>query len=1381
MYRFLLLFSLSLLGIRPAIAQWDRAYLEETQRSTLLRLGVTFSQHYRAGMEAAQERIENQRVPLRFDRHDSIDVSLHGLDASGQPEYYATDNLTAARSTSTDRVWSQGGTGLQLSGQGHDMGEWDGGSVRTTHREFGNRATQADTPSTPSSHATHVGGTLAGAGVDASAKGMAFRADLKAYDWSNDDAEMARAAAAGMLVSNHSYGTIAGWRRSNGTWYWWGNAQISSTEDYKFGFYDRGARNWDQIAYNAPYYLIVKSAGNDRNDDHNGSHQVRDRNGNWVTSTASRDPDGDYDCIPHKGNAKNILTVGAVQDIDSGYQQVSDVKMTNFSGWGPTDDGRIKPDVVGNGAGLYSADDPSDSAYSFKSGTSMSGPNVAGSLLLLQEYKYQLDSQYMRAATLKALAIHTADEAGSHAGPDYQFGWGMLNTEEAANHLRNAGKTHRTIEGRLNDGDTLNIRVEASGKEPLRSTLCWNDIPATSPSPSLDPSTLMLVNDLDMRIIPDSGQGLGMPYTLDPANPSNPADTGDNFRDNVEQVHWAAPAAGGYTIRITHKGNLQQRQPQDFSLLVSGLVASCPRPVELKITRVTSDSAAMAWTSGDSSDQGYIMRYGRAGFSPWQGGSALRIRQRTDTLLSGLQAGSLYEVYLREVCRNGDTSALAGPLAFQTPCDTLGLPYTEDFGQASGFAPCWSRNDSDAVQVVRNCGNNPSAQLRLEGVNGAEAVSPPIDVRGAGTLRLAYQYRAGADSDCGNTPENNDQVAVDFWDGSRWVFLTNYEGGTAPAQFTPDSFFLYGGFSDAFRLRFRIENGSGAGFDNWNFDDLSVSVAPFGGPCQKLPGYQETFDSVSAPALPACWSVLDGGNDVYTVSSTDHSAAIPTGPYAIELNDGDLSQGDTAMLVTPPLQGLARGDKRIRFSAALETGGSTESLIIGALSNPLDPATFVALDTIANSQLGSNFQTFSVHLDDSVAIGDRRFLGILHGPGAFELYLDNFIYEDTTAQPYECAGALPIQNGDTLVGNTLINPVGFAVSACNNPSQGGTYYRWTGNGDTARISLCGSDYDTRLDVFTGDCNGNNLQCIASNDDFCGLQSQLEFASTRGTEYLIYVHGYQGARGPYQIAMETFNCNSSDSLSVVSCGPYTWPLNQQTYRSSGVYRTTLSNAQGCDSTVTLNLDIASSYLDTQRVEACGEAYVWDLNQTRLNRSGVYFDTLQTVAGCDSVLALDLQLTQPDTRVQAAGDSLVAQAVRGSLQWLDCNDNYLPVPGATQSVFRPDASGRYSVQVSDQNCRDTSQCYDVQVTSTGEGPASHKIRLYPNPTQAGVHIDLDCPASGSWQLLQRDGVMIQHGEFQSQSAMDIPIEAPAALYILQMEFEDGSQATFQIIKE
>ncbi|MCX5752279.1 MAG: S8 family serine peptidase, partial [Candidatus Krumholzibacteria bacterium] len=515
--------------------------------------------------------------PIRGIGQDGSFFELQKI-VNGFPRYYATFNTNAAISTRADSVnMAIGG------GSGFVLRLWDGGKPRLTHREYVGRVTWADaSPGTVQGHATHVAGTMIATGIRAGVKGMSYAATIRAFEWNNDGSEMASEAASGANLSNHSYGYLAGWydyTSVNGYWYWYGDTAVSEVEDYNFGIYDSEAQGYDQILNAAPNYLPVVSASNDRDDTGpppGTKHYYYDgRYGAWRFSTKTRNHDGGtagYDCIPFGFQiSKNTLTVGAVQDV-LGYTGPASVVLAAFSSTGPCDDGRIKPDVVGNGIELLSSYSTNDSSYAIASGTSMASPNVCGSLGLVADYYRDTHGGTpMWASTLKALAIHTALEAGSNPGPDYLFGWGLLNTYAAykivnKDYLDDANGFVEQLT--LNQGQTIEIgyRVYASTPE-LRATICWNDPAATPPPISLNPRTRMLVNDLDLRAI--KGVDTHYPWRLDVYNPGSAATKADNNVDNVEQVAVATPTPGVYTIRITHKGTLNGGS-QKVSLIVSG-------------------------------------------------------------------------------------------------------------------------------------------------------------------------------------------------------------------------------------------------------------------------------------------------------------------------------------------------------------------------------------------------------------------------------------------------------------------------------------------------------------------------------------------------------------------------------------------------------------------------------------------------------------------------------------------------------------------------------------------------------------------------------------------------------------------------------------------
>lgn len=523
-------------------------------------------------------------------------LSLMAVLPSGRPMFYGLHNLDAAISIGTDRVWPGGDTGLDLTGLNTpgELAIWDGGVVRVTHQEFGGRVTVMDGNTNIVNHATHVAGTMVGAGVDPLALGMSPAAHLGSYYWDDDVWEMADAAAAGLRISNHSYGWVTGWLYGLGgdaNWYWFGDPDISEVEDPGFGFYASSTALWDEIAAAAPSYLIVKSAGNDRNDAGPGpgeGHYFWDTSADdWAWSTLARDPDGGldgFDTIGYRGNAKNILTVGAVEDVPGGWSQPTDVVSSPFTSWGPTDDGRIKPDLVANGVALRSAIADTDDSYAAYSGTSMAAPGAAGSLnLLLQQYEATLGATPL-ASTLKALVLHTADEAGPAPGPDYMHGWGLLNTARAALLVADQGPaTARITEGILTAGAVDTLRLIHDGAGPLAVTLAWTDPAGTPPPWSLDPPVAMLVNDLELRVVREADGEVFLPWILDPAVPAAAATTGPNHRDNVETIDASGAGAGIYRVEVGHSGPLAGSQAYSLvqtggrPAITTGVGASTPR------------------------------------------------------------------------------------------------------------------------------------------------------------------------------------------------------------------------------------------------------------------------------------------------------------------------------------------------------------------------------------------------------------------------------------------------------------------------------------------------------------------------------------------------------------------------------------------------------------------------------------------------------------------------------------------------------------------------------------------------------------------------------------------------------------------------------------
>jgi hypothetical protein len=596
----------------------------------------------RAAREKARQEREWARdwaathgMPLRYDDGKRL-MELMAL-RNGRPVYYSTRNHNAAVSSAADQVRDT--APYSVSGTGLIVGVWDGGAVMTNHQEFGVRVSYMDTePYATHYHATHVGGTVGASGIVANAEGMAPAVNIDSYEWTDDLAEMTARAASypgepgKIYLSNHSYGSVGGWTWGLGGsayYYWppwldWG----AGAEDPYFGRYDAGAVAYDQVVYDAPYYLPFVAAGNDRADNPTNTETVvwgEYKGPNILWRSVTYDPAlhplgdgiyrGEYDNMSPETTAKNIMTVGAVNDaVTGGVRSVALASMSSFSSWGPADDGRIKPDIVANGVNLYSCwnNDFDLGDYYSISGTSMATPSACGSAALLVDYYGQrLPGKAMRASTLKGLIIHTADDLGN-PGPDYVNGWGLMNTLVAAELIKDFadGNDIRMTEAMLSTNNTADESIGLSdGLSAIRVTLCWTDPPGPEQT-THDSRTSVLVNDLDLKVIGPGGTNY--PYKLDYNQPtSNATAATENNIDNVEQVYIDTPASGQYTIVVDYDGTLQNSN-QYYSLLVSGLATNAvlndtdmdglPDDWELAYFGSTTGAVASADNDGDGAD-----------------------------------------------------------------------------------------------------------------------------------------------------------------------------------------------------------------------------------------------------------------------------------------------------------------------------------------------------------------------------------------------------------------------------------------------------------------------------------------------------------------------------------------------------------------------------------------------------------------------------------------------------------------------------------------------------------------------------------------------------------------------------------------------------------
>lgn len=272
-------------------------------------------------------------------------------------------------------------------------------------------------------------------------------------------------------------------------------------------------------------------------------------------------------------------------------------QMAPFSSRGPTDDNRIKPDVVAPGTwilssassmyqegyggsvnprnGAYQWDGwgmPYNKDYKYMGGTSMSNPVAAGGATVVKDYYNKAyNGMNASAALVKATLINSAvdllDENNDGTNdndfpiPNPHEGWGLINLDAATD-----GTVKFVDEGTgLSTGGSQTINVTTTGG-PLKVTLVWSDYPST------DTATVNLVNDLDLTVTGPSGTYRGNVFSGGWSATGGTADR----RNNVENVYLQAPAAGTYTVTIS--GFNIPNGPQKFALAVDGGTISAPPP-----------------------------------------------------------------------------------------------------------------------------------------------------------------------------------------------------------------------------------------------------------------------------------------------------------------------------------------------------------------------------------------------------------------------------------------------------------------------------------------------------------------------------------------------------------------------------------------------------------------------------------------------------------------------------------------------------------------------------------------------------------------------------------------------------------------------------------
>ena len=302
-------------------------------------------------------------------------------------------------------------------------------------------------------------------------------------------------------------------------------------------------------------------------------------------------------------------------------------------------------------------------------------------------------------------------------------------------------------------------------------------------------------------------------------------------------------------------------------------------------------------------------------------------------------------------------------------------------------------------------------------------------------------------------------------------------------------------------------------------------------------------------------------------------------------------------------------------------------------------------------------------------------------------------------------------NGVAVTSNSILIAGDFKGSIDINPDQNSSLIL------NSLTNSAGSPNSSNFVLKLGVCTAtNSTQNISSCSAYTWPVNNQSYSSSGSYSYTL-----TNSNGCDSIIILnlTINTPSNNNVNVTTCNSYNW--NGNIYTSSGVYNQILNAVNGCDSIVTLNLTIIPPVTNTTNITSCN-SYNW--NGNIYTSTGVYNQVLSTSNGCDSTVTLNLTITNGPSAVVTSPDGITLNATvvpNATYQWIYCSD-LTPITNQTLSQFIPQINGLYAVVVTNSCGSDTSECADVNTIGLNE-LNSGEVQIAPNPSNGDIMIQLN----------------------------------------------------------
>jgi len=355
----------------------------------------------------------------------------------------------------------------------------------------------------------------------------------------------------------------------------------------------------------------------------------------------------------------------------------------------------------------------------------------------------------------------------------------------------------------------------------------------------------------------------------------------------------------------------------------------------------------------------------------------------------------------------------------------------------------------------------------------------------------------------------------------------------------------------------------------------------------------------------------------------------------------------------------------------------------------------------------------------------------------------------------------------------------ITINACDNYSSPSGTFIWTTSGiyiDTIpNANLC--DSIITIDLTIDNSSSSSISPTAC-DSYTSPSGKYTWTSSG-----IFVDTIENVNLCDSLITINLSIDSSSSASIspTACDSYSSPSGTYTWTSTGIYMDTIPNAKFCDSIITIDLTINSSSKSTINPTTCN-SYSSPSGNNIWTSSDIYMDTIPNNEGCDSFITVNLTINTVDTSVTQTGLTLTANSSTANYQWLDCYNGYSPIIGDTNQIFQATINGSFAVEVNDAGCIDTSNCRVQPIGSGFDNDFASSLLIYPNPTTGKLFIFLGQIYHGV-DLTVRNilGKLIFIKSFEATAQLSFDINDPNGVYFVEIKTNDGSSATFRILKE